>query len=279
MLDCHVHTSNSPDAPQGADNSVKAMCERAKELKLKALAITEHCEVNKFYSIDYYKAIPNDYDNYDFDVLFEKSMQENTALKEEYPFLLSGVELGQATHDIPVADKIVSDSRLDFVIASMHQLPNRDDFAFIDYSKEDVNALMERNFLEVYKLCEWGKFDVIGHLTYALRYIEGDHGITVDLAKFDDIFAEIFKLLVKNGKGIEINTSGLRQKYGDTFPTLKYVKMFKDFGGEYVTVGSDSHCIADLGKGIERGIFTAKQAGFDYVFYYKNRKPQPVVIN
>ena len=138
---------------------------------------------------------------------------KNTKAKEiignRFNFIC-GIELGQATHDFELAEKIVSDKRLDFVIGSTHKLPNYDDFAFIDYSKYDIPDLMEKYFDETYKLCKWGKFDVLGHLTYTLRYIEGDNGIKVDMNPYEEIIRESFKLLVENGKGIKAinSTSG-----------------------------------------------------------------------
>ena len=66
-------------------------------------------------------------------------MEEISQAKDEFAGklnLICGIELGQATADTAVADLILSDERLDFVIGSMHELPNHDDFAFLDYSKE-----------------------------------------------------------------------------------------------------------------------------------------------
>jgi len=117
---------------------------------------------------------------------------------------------------------------------------------------------------EIYEICKWNKFDVLGHLTYTLRYMTGVQGHIVNMEQ--------------NGKGIEINTSGLRQQYGFTFPTLEYVKMFKECGGEVLSIGSDSHCAADLGKGIVEGTEIAKQSGFKYLTYFKNRKPNFIKI-
>lgn len=272
LMDCHSHTTNSPDA----HNSVEEMCQRAMEIGLYAYTITDHCEVNRFYGVEHYTDTPNEYDTYHFDIDFEKSMSENTLYKEKLEGKLrffSGIELGQATFDIPLADKIVSDKRLDFVIGSMHQIPDADDFAFIDYNKYNPAELMERYFDEILKLCRWGGFDVLGHLTYTLRYMEGEKGIKVDMSRYDEKIRECFKILVENGKGIEINTSGLRQKYGKTFPTLEYIKMFKEMGGEIITVGSDSHRVSDLGKGIKEGLQLAKEAGFKHICCFKERKP------
>ncbi len=272
MIDCHTHTCNSPDA----ENTVSELCEQAIALGLDVLAITEHCEVNRYYGIEYYNAKPNGYDTYDFQLDFEKSMKDNTFAQQKYHGklnLICGIELGQATHDLELAEKIISDERLDFVIGSMHQLPNHDDFAFIDYNEVDIPSLLMENYLEVLKLCEWGKFDVLGHLTYTLRYIVGNYGIDVDMKPYEEIIAECYRVLISKGKGIEINTSGLRQTYGKTFPDLNYIKLYKDLGGKILSIGSDSHTTYDLAKGIPQGVELAKLAGFTEVCYFKKRKP------
>lgn len=272
MIDCHTHTCNSPDA----ENTVSELCEQAIALGLDVLAITEHCEVNRYYGIEYYNATPNGYDTYDFQLDFENSMKDNTFAQKKYHDKLNiicGIELGQATHDFELAEKIISDERLDFVIGSMHQLPNHDDFAFIDYNEVDIPSLLMENYLEVLKLCKWGKFDVLGHLTYTLRYIVGNCGIDVDMKPYEEIIAECYRVLISKGKGIEINTSGLRQTYGKTFPDLNYIKLYKDLGGEILSIGSDSHTTYDLARGIPQGVELAKLAGFTEVCYFKKRKP------
>ena len=137
---------------------------------------------------------------------------------------------------------------------------------------------MEKYFNETYKLCKWGKFDVLGHLTYTLRYIEGDNGIKVDMKPYEEIIRESLKLIIQNGKGIEINTSGLRQKYGKTFPDYEWVKIYRELGGEILSLGSDSHCPEDIGKGIADGAEIALQAGFEYLCYFKERKPNFIKI-
>lgn len=277
LIDCHTHSTNSPDGFSSPENMIKT----AVEMNYAAYALTDHCEVNRWFSIEHYGAAPNGYDTYDFGADFEKSMKENTVLKEKYAGkinFLCGIELGQATHDFGLSEAIVKDKRLDFVIGSMHQLPDNDDFAFIDFSKHSVPELLEKYYNEVYKLCKWGKFDVLGHLTYTLRYIEGDNGIKVDMSPYEEIIRESFKVLIENGKGIEINTSGLRQNYGQTFPNLYWVKMFKDMGGEVLSLGSDAHKTEDLGKGIADGAEIAKAAGFEYLCYFKERKPNFIKI-
>ena len=228
IIDCHTHSRNSSDAD---NDTVIERCERAAQLGLAAMAVTDHCEVNRYfekarYKIDYEQK----YDEYGFKKSFENSMAEISSAKELYSGkvnLICGVELGQPLSDIETAENILSDTRLDFVIGSMHELPGHDDFAFLDYSHENIPNLLEEYFNEIYKMCKWGKFDVLGHLTYALRYIQGEQNIKVDMKPYEEIIRQILKTIIQNGCGIEINTSGLYQKYGKTFPDFKYIKLYR----------------------------------------------------
>ncbi len=278
-IDCHTHTRFSVDS----DADIIGMIEKAMSLGLSAYAVTDHCECNRWYSEEHY---PDEttYRYFDFGRDFENSVTAVTKLKEKYDGklnLICGVEMGQGNQVPEIAEKIVSDKRLDFVIGSMHQLPKTEDFAFIEYDKmtvEEMEKLLEKYFMEVYNLSKWGKFDILGHLTYPLRYIEDKGNIKVDMSRYEEIIREIFKTIIYNGKGIEINTSGLRQKYGKPFPEYRFVKMYKELGGEILSVGSDAHTVADLGKGVADGAEIAKQAGFKYLCYFKERKPQFLII-
>lgn len=282
LIDCHTHTQFSVDS----DADIIQMIERAKELRLSAYAITDHCECNFWYPKEHYSAeeavFSHDYFNYSRD--FESSVSAVTALKEKYADfdLICGIEMGQAMLDIEAAEKIVSDPRLDFVIASVHQIRNEQDFYYINYDNmtmDEIYDLLERYFAEVYELCKWGKFDVLGHLTYCIRYMKMRNGVNPDLSRFDEMIAESFRELARKGRGIEINTSGIRQKCGHTFPSLKYVRLFRDLGGEVISVGSDAHTVEDLGANIADGAEMAKSAGFSHLCYFKERKPHFVAID
>ncbi len=278
LIDCHTHTQFSVDS----EADINCMIERAIELGLAAYAITDHCECNAWYPYDYYvNNMPDrpDADHFGYEKDFYGSVEAITALKEKYSGrlnLICGTELGQITHDTKIAAKAASDNRLDFIIGSVHQVIGEKDFYYIDYEKmsmEEIYDLLERYFKEIYELCRNGIPDVIGHLTYCLRYMKQRHNICPDISRFDDIIADSFRILAQNGKGIEINTSGLRQGFGDTFPDLKYLKLFRELGGEVVSVGSDAHTVEDLGKGAAEGAELAGAAGFRRLCYFKQRKP------
>lgn len=273
MIDCHTHTQFSMDS----EADINECIQKAMNLGLSAYAVTDHCECSAWYPESHYADTENfDYFNYAED--FNNSLNAVIELKEKYKNfnLICGVEMGQATQDTQIAEKIASDKRLDFIIGSMHQLKDEKDFYYINYynmSTDEICNLLERYFNEVYQLCKMNCFDVLGHLTYCLRYMKCHHNINPDISRFDEIIAESFRILARNGKGIEINTSGIRQGFGDTFPSLKYVRLFKDMGGEILSIGSDAHCVEDIGKNISDALETAKAAGFARLCYFKNRKP------
>ena len=90
---------------------------------------------------------------------------------------------------------------------------------------------------------------------------------------------EILRVLAQTGKGIEINTSGLRQQIQETMPTLPYLKRFRQLGGEIVTLGSDSHNAHDLAAGFAVAAQMLREAGFSHFAYFRDRKPVMVPLD
>ena len=83
----------------------------------------------------------------------------------------------------------------------------------------------------------------------------------------------LFRSVISRGKGIEVNTSGIRQGAGEPMPGLRTLKRYKELGGEIVTVGSDSHRPADVAADFEETAKLLIQAGFDHVTAYERRRP------
>lgn len=266
LVDSHTHSVQSPDG----ENTVEEMAQRAAELGICHYTITDHLEINKFY---------------DEEFLYEEPVRQSSIIVpqviEKFSEVIDmhyGVELGQPLHDIELTNRMLESYNYEFIIGSCHMVKGWDDFYYLDYKKTDPYYLLELYFNEILEMAEWGKFDVLGHLTYPLRYITGQFGIKIDMSRYENIIDKIFATLVKNNMGIEINTSGLFNKIGVTLPDLNYVEKYKKCGGEIITIGSDAHCAKDLGRGINEGIKIAKLAGFDKIYYFKSRKPVSIDI-
>jgi histidinol-phosphatase (PHP family) len=192
--------------------------------------------------------------------------------------VLQGLELGQAIYNKPLAEEILDNFKYDFILGSIHNLKDMEDFYFLDYSQYNIDELLTKYFEAELELAQWNKFDSLAHLTYPLRYIVAREKIKVDISKYYDIIDEIFITLIKNDKALEINTSGLFMEMKDTLPNKELIKRFKNFGGKYVTVGSDSHYCDKIGQGIENGYDILKECGFDYFTIFEKREPMLVTI-
>lgn len=54
--------------------------------------------------------------------------------------------------------------------------------------------------------------------------------------KVKSIIAEILKIVIADGKGIEVNTSSHRYGLTDYMPSAELLKLYKDLGGSVFTI-------------------------------------------
>lgn len=260
ISDCHCHSGFSFD---GSD-SIHMLCDSAVHMGLHTLTITDHCECSLYEQTNARESICGSVmETQKAAVLFEDRLQ-----------VLKGIELGQATQNPAAAQEILSLCDFDFILGSLHNVRGQPDFYFIDYNQTDVHALLNTYFDELLELIEQGLFDSLAHLTYPLRYIVGDHNIEVSYEVYQERIDSILRALIRKDKALEVNTSGLRQKIGETLPSLLVVKQFHELGGKYVTIGSDAHRWADVGSGVEAGLEIIRRAGFDAFTVYVDHKPK-----
>lgn len=258
--DCHNHSNCSPDG----NDSVTAMCARARELGLYAWTLTDHCECQKFEE-RYRARVENAW------------TQMEQMVPPEGLRVYRGIELGQPNQDTASALAALEGRDYDFVIGSIHNIRDYEDFFFLDYTNAPagyIDSLLTAYWQELLEMIDWGHFDSLGHLTYPLRYIQGDHGISVDLEMHREAIDRVFTALIRAGMALEVNTSGLRQKIGRTLPDLPLLKRYRELGGRLVTLGSDAHSTADLGRGIDAGMEVLKEAGFTEFAVYEKRTPR-----
>ena len=274
LIDCHNHTHNSPD---GENESVLERCARAAELGIGVLAVTDHCEVNRFFSLAHYGVEPNGYDTYDFGRDFELSMQENTAAKAHTPAgvkLLCGIELGQATHELALAEHVYADVRLDFVIGSVHMTRDETgwfDLFYIDGDRDDAyyHAVIDAYLEEELRLAQWGRFSVLGHLTLPVRCINEMRHKNLSFRPHMAQVEEILRTAITKGVGIECNTNR-----GNTpLPDAEILKLYRSLGGEIITLGSDAHTAQHLGCAVQARQELLRSCGFRYFTTFDRMKP------
>jgi len=264
IIDTHTHTDNSYDG----HHSTMFLCESAESMGLRAVTFTDHVEIDYYERDNFHRVAMQSY----FETAKARSAFRGKLL------ICSGVELGQPMYDVETAEILLGTLQYDEVIASVHNLRGQRDFMFLDYQTTDINEVLLDYFKEMQLMVNWGNFDTLAHLTYPLRYIQGDKGIPVDLSRYAEQIDSLLRGLVEQGKALEINTSGLRQKLGETMPGEAIVCRFKELGGEFITIGSDAHFAKDLGAGIPEAMAMAQRCGFNAVTLYQKRVPIQIPI-
>ena len=257
--DCHLHTDNSFDSETPAER----LAERARELGIEYIAITDHCDILEW-----------------SDANVARSNAQAADLNRKYDDLtvLRGIELGEPLQSPEQTSVALGLCEYDFILCSLHNIAGEEDFYYLHPDREQAQELIGRYFDELLEIVRWNQFDSLAHFTYPLRYITERDGVQVDMERYQPVIREILATLAANGKALEINTSGLRSPGGFLLPTVEYVRLVRELGGKYITLGSDAHVPGHMAIGMREGITAAKQAGFTHATVFINRHPVEIPL-
>lgn len=260
LADFHVHTKFSADSNAEPEDMIK----EAVKKKMKAICITDH--MDKDYFVDGEEWI---FDTKDY---FDHLKQ----LKEKYREKINlriGIELGLQPHLQAFSKEIISAQEFDYVIGSVHAVGGRDPYYaefYEDRTDEEAYREVLVETLENIKLIK--DYDVLGHLDYVVRY--GKHKEKeYSYKRFSDEIDAILKQIIHDGKGLELNTGGL--KYGLPFahPYPEVLKRYRELGGEIITVGSDAHRPEHVAYDFDKAKEILKTYNFKYCTEFCQRKP------
>ena len=107
----------------------------------------------------------------------------------------------------------------------------------------------ERYYEEMLQVIQTYKnYSVLGHMDLITRY---DENGVYPFEKVESIISEILRIVIEDGKGIELNTSYHRYGLKDATPSMNILKRYRELGGDIITIGSDSHSAGQLGAYIE----------------------------
>ncbi len=238
IADCHVHTDFSSDS----QTPMEQMIERAIQLGLRKLCITDHMD------IDYPKVGTATF-------LFDLKEYTNKLelLKDRYQNqieLLIGIELGLQPHLKNQLSSLRNSYPFDFVIGSSHVVDHIDPYYPQYWGSKTMEEGINRYFESIIENCNaFHDFHVYGHIDYIIRYVP-EHMIPrmdstkkadYDYSDFADLLDEVLKTILSYGKGIEVNTAGLKYGLGYPHPKADILKRYMELGGDVITIGSDAH--------------------------------------
>lgn len=270
QADMHMHTWFSTDS----EACPRDMADEAVRKGLKTIYFTDHFDKD---DLEW-----GEEGIFDVDAYFVE-MQK---LQEEYAGKLNiriGIELGLRTYLKDYYEELTKKYPFDFVIGSVHNVPYKKDAEgnilytdpaaeklFTDRTDKEAYRLMMETTLENVRTSDC--FQTLGHLDYVVRYgksREKEYSYT----DYADIIDEILKLLIEKGKGLEVNSAGL--KYGLPFahPHPDVLKRYRELGGEIITIGADAHKPEHIAYDFAKAEEILKSCGFKYYTEFFEQKP------
>lgn len=266
-FDYHLHTNHSMDCEMTLD----VLCEASIANGLDEICITDHTE---FGHPEPSADIPPEPDAWLEDIVRARS---------KYPSLVirAGIEIG----DNPCCrDRIKAwhfALPLDFRLLSLHLVDNEDPCwpaVFEHRSQAEFYRRYVESKLESIMAWEPDSYDAVAHLGYCAKFAPfPPETRPLRYHHAPEAFDALFSHLAEHGKPLEINTSGHRTM-GECIPDRELLLRFRALGGEYVTLGSDAHVPAYVGKWIDDARALAKACGFRYALTFTQRKPIPVLL-
>jgi histidinol-phosphatase (PHP family) len=89
----------------------------------------------------------------------------------------------------------------------------------------------------------------------------------------------MFTYLTQEGKALEINTKSYQDYKGRTPQLdLDLLRRYKEMGGEFISLGSDSHDPERPGDKFGHYAELLKSLGFRWTAHYENRKPVCIAL-
>lgn len=253
--DFHLHSAFSEDS----DAPMEQMIREAIARRMDAICFTEHTDLGMAQCVccdcEAYRSAFN-------------------ALRERYTDrikLFFGMEFGVQRHTAEDYRRLFGRYDFDFIIMSCHQVDNQEICRY-DYQRgKSVQAYMTGYYEEILACVQrYRDYSVLGHLDMICRYDREGH---LPFHSVRDLVAEILKTAISDGKGIEVNTSSFRYHMDDLTPSRDILRLYRDLGGEVLTLGSDAHEPAYVGAHFGEVREALKDLGFRGFCTFERMKP------
>jgi histidinol-phosphatase (PHP family) len=262
LTDYHMHSTCSPDGSR----TMEQMAAAAVKAGLQEICFTDHLD-----TVEWGTYAPRT------DFPWAEALRQVRKAREKWGDRLTirlGAELGEAALAFDRAEKLLSDApELDFVIGSAHMTGpryGREDLYYLPRADEAYYNDVIADYLDdVLALARWGKCSVLGHLTLPVRYIWDNARLAMDFSAHTDAVAEIFREIIPKGLGIECNTN----RGAVPLPDESILRLYREMGGEIITIGSDAHSPSKVGAGFDTMRQIALDCGFTEYYTFHNRVP------
>ena len=265
LFDNHNHSQFSFD---GKRATVEASAKTAAERGLGGICFSDHCD----FFVPPMKADFEEIQKEWFDV---KEQQEEIArVQTLVPVtILRGIEIGMHETCHEQIRKVLSENSFDQVLASVHYMGEVDPYYGGYYDGKDWKEAYGGYLETIFREMTWLEdFDIMGHFDYIVRYAPYPE-TSIRFRDFGDIFDEMFRYLIQEGKALEINTKSYVGHRGRQVELdLEVLRRYRELGGEIISLGSDSHEASRVGADFPQFASPLKSLGFRWTAHYEKRR-------
>ena len=235
IFDSHMHTKFSADSKMLASEAIA----KANDLNL-GVVFTEHFDFD----------IPGDF-------IFSPEDYFNEYKNLRCDKVRLGVEIGMEKIARKPAKDFLKRAPFDLVIGSIHVLDRLDIYYPDFYVDKNKLTAYRKYFSAMAEEVAVNDFDVLAHIDYICRAAPYDDP-EIDYSTFKNEIDQVLKIIVEREKVLELNTRRFnsRRAIKELVPIFT---QYKNFGGQFITIGSDAHKVENVGKFFESAIEFANQ--------------------
>jgi len=236
MIDYHTHTALCKHAVGEMEEYVESAIDKG----LTEIGISCHNPMPEGYDPEHRMSIE------EFYAIYKPRVAQ---LREKYEGAIT-IKFGLEADFYPGTEAYVKDfiaqSDFDYVLGSVHYLgawPGTDLIPVPMFERVVVNARYEEYFRRVKQLAESGLCDIIAHFDLVKK-----NGARPDnnTGEIDAAIREALQAIRDNHLCMEINTSGLRKKVAEIYPSENILQLAQEYSIP-LTTGSDAHKPKDVG--------------------------------
>lgn len=247
IFDSHSHTKFSADSKMLAEDAIV----RAESLNL-GLVFTEHLDFD----------LPGGF-------TFNPAEYFDEYKKFRCDKVRLGAEVGMTKISREKNKKFVAENDFDLIIGSIHMLDGEDIYHKEFFAGKTKVETYKNFFTVTAEEAAVEDFDVLGHIDYICRAATYED-TSIDYPTFKNEIDEVLKIVVEREKVLELNTRRLSNP--EVLKELEPVyRSYKNFGGRFVTIGSDAHRTEAVGGNFKVALEFVSALGLQPVTFGKRK--------
>ncbi|MBN1994729.1 MAG: histidinol-phosphatase HisJ family protein [Anaerolineae bacterium] len=246
--DYHVHSTFSSDGR----HPPAILCQRALDVGLKEIAITEHAEWHAGISQQGFPQVTE---------YFAAIEQCRVRFEPLGLTIHAGVELGNPHQYPQEAKALLAAYPFDVVIGSLHWLYGENIHLESCFAKRSPDDVYADYFTELERMAANFELDFVAHFDRII-WRGTLMGATFDPQPLEPVIQQALATIARRGQALELNTRYLTHTPSWNEALVTMLRWFRLAGGARIVVNSDAHRAEEIGRNLGLAQEILVRAGF-----------------